>query len=72
MEVLEVRRFISHGRVKQEHHLCGTISLWADDRRMYVRRFISPKNRREIIENWYRLSPAIRNNYHYFEVQYDY
>jgi len=72
MELLQVRRYNIHGTVKQEHHLCGSISLFADGIRMYTRRFSYPKQRSEIIESWYRLSPAIKNNYHYFEVQYDY
>lgn len=72
MELLPAVRPINHGSIKQEHHLCGTITLFVDEVMTYSRRFNNPKSRNKIIDSWYNLNPSIKKHYHYFEVQYDY
>ena len=71
ISINDSKRF-HHGRVRQEHRLAGIIELWIDDKKIRHRTFRCPKERKEFIENWYRISPALKNNYHYFIIKYDY
>ena len=67
---LKTSKLFHHGRIKQDFRLCGRVELYVFGQLTCSSKFRSPKHRKSIMDNWYRINPNLIKRQHYFIIKY--